>query len=233
MALTAQQLLALDRDGYLAPLRLCPADQMVGVRASVDAAVRTPGPHGGDPWSARHLDCPAVYDLCARPAICDPVGQVLGQVVGQGLVLWNTVLMNKAPGGGEIPWHQDHDFNYLSPDIGLAVWLAIDDATVSNGCLEVIPGSHRELLPSIARTRDGEFDSRIPDRHLAGRRAVPIELRAGEFLLFWNKMLHRSAPNPSSQRRLGLAIRYTVAGVTVDASQFFDGYRTVPVGPPR
>jgi chlorinating enzyme len=229
VALTGEQLQALDRDGYLAPLRLCPAGQMAEIRASIDAAVRTPGPHHGDPWSARHLDRPEVYDLCARSAICDPVRQVLGP----GLVVWNTVLMNKAPGGGEIPWHQDHDFQYLNPDVGLAVWLAIDDATVSNGCLEVIPGSHQELLPSIARTRQGEFDSRIPDRHLAGRPAVPVELRAGEFLLFWNKTLHRSAANPSPQRRLGLAIRYTVTGVIVDASQFFDGYRTVPVGPPQ
>lgn len=225
MTLTAGQLQALDRDGYVAPLSLCPPEHMAELRTAVEAAVATPGPHDGDRWSARHQDCRVVYDICASPGICDAVAQVLGQ----DLVLWNTVLMSKEPGGAEIPWHQDHDFDYLSPDISLAAWLAIDDATTANGCLEVIPGSHKQLLPSISRTQDGEFDSRVADIHVAGRPRVPIELRAGEFLLFRNKILHYSAPNTSSRRRLGLAIRYTIASVAVDTSKFFDGYRAIPV----
>lgn len=223
--LTEEQLLALDRDCYVAPLGLCSPERMAESRSAVEAAVGTPGPYLGDPWAARHQDCRAVYDICASPVICGAVAQVLGP----DLVIWNSVLMNKAQGDGEIPWHQDHDFEYLRPDVSLAVWLAIDDATVENGCLEVIPGSHLELLPSIPRAADGEFDSRVGMSHVAGRRRVPIELRAGEFLLFRNKILHRSAPNQSPRRRLGLAIRYTIPSVTVDASKFFDGYRTVAV----
>jgi ectoine hydroxylase-related dioxygenase (phytanoyl-CoA dioxygenase family) len=100
---------------------------------------------------------------------------------------------------------------------------------MANGCLEVIPGSHRDVLPAIPRTSDGEFDSHVDISHVAGRQQVPIELRAGEFLLFWNKILHHSVPNLSPRRRLGLAVRYTVPAVKVDASKFFDGYRTVAV----
>jgi chlorinating enzyme len=225
VALTEEQVKDLDRDGYIAPLYLCSAPRIAELRAAVEAGLQTPGPYHGDPWAARHQDCQVVYDICASPEICDAVAQVLGP----DLVVWNSVLMNKAQGDGEIPWHQDHDFDYLKPDIGLAVWLAIDDANVANGCLEVIPGSHRDLLPSIPRSKKGEFDSHIDMSHVAGRKPVPIELRAGEFLLFWNKILHHSAPNLSPQRRLGLAIRYTVPAVKVDASKFFDGYRTVEV----
>jgi ectoine hydroxylase-related dioxygenase (phytanoyl-CoA dioxygenase family) len=166
-----------------------------------------------------------VHDICAHPLICGPVARVLGP----DLVIWNSVLMNKAPGDGEIPWHQDHDFDYLSPDVGLAVWLAIDDATEANGCLEVIPGSHRALLASTPRSQPGEFDSRVDFADVAGRDRVRIELRAGEFLLFRNKILHRSAPNPTTRRRLGLAVRYTVPGVTIDTTAFFPGYRAVAV----
>ena len=223
--LTAQQLAALDEDGFVAPLPFCSRAAMAELRAVVDAALSTPGPFRGDPWAARHQDCPAILAMCANPAICEAVTQVLGP----SLVVWNSVLMNKAPGDGEIPWHQDHDFRYLDPDVGLAVWLAIDDATTANGCLEVIPGSHRTLLSFIARSTAGEFDSHLPDSQVAGRPRRPVELRAGEFLLFRNKIVHRSRPNPSGRRRLGLAIRYTIPSVRVDPSEFFDGYRVVPV----
>ncbi|HEX3961181.1 MAG TPA: phytanoyl-CoA dioxygenase family protein [Trebonia sp.] len=223
--LTSVQLAALDRDGFVAPLAFCSPAAMAELRLSVDAAVGTPGPFGRDPWAARHQDCPAILAMCASTAICDAVAQVLGP----SLVVWNSVLMNKAPGDGEIPWHQDHDFHYLDPDVGLAVWLAIDDAATANGCLEVIPGSHQAMLPFIARTTAGEFDSHVPDDQVAGHSRVPVELRAGEFLLFRNKILHRSRPNPSGRRRLGLAIRYTTPSVRVDARKFFDGYRVMPV----
>jgi ectoine hydroxylase-related dioxygenase (phytanoyl-CoA dioxygenase family) len=225
MRLTEEQLTALDRDGYVAPLPLCAAGQATGLRGAIDVATRTGGPCFGDPWTARHQDSQVIREICASQAVCGPVAQVLGP----NLVIWNSVLMNKAPGDGEVPWHQDHDFDYLSPDIGLAVWLAIDDATEANGCLELIPGSHRALLPSTPRTRPGEFDSRVGDAHVAGRDRVRVELRAGEFLLFRNKILHRSAPNPTPSRRLGLAIRYTIPGVTIDTTAFFPGYRPVTV----
>ena len=227
--LTDAQLAALDRDGFVAPLTFCPPGRMAGPRAAVEAATATPGPCHGDPWTARHQDSAAVFDLCAGPAVCAAVAQVLGPE----LVIWNSVLMNKAPGDGEIPWHQDHDYEYLSPDVGLAAWLAIDDATEDNGCLEVIPGSHRVLLPFTARSRTGEFDSHVDGAQVAGRDTVSIQLKAGEFLLFRNKILHRSAPNGSARRRLGLAVRYTVPGVTVNGAKFFDGYRPVPASAGR
>jgi len=55
------------------------------------------------------------------------------------------------------------------------------------------------------------------------------DLPSGLSRLFRNKILHRSAPDPTSLRRLGLAIRYTVPGVTIDTTAFFPGYRTVAV----
>lgn len=225
MALTSEQRLALDRDGYVAPLRLCSPERMEAIRVEIDDVVTRPGPFQGDPWSARHQDCAEVLRLCADPSITDAVAEVLGPDV----VVWNSVLMHKAPGDGEIPWHQDQDFEYLEPDIGLAVWLAIDEADRDNGCLQVIPGTHTTLLPAVARTRADEFDTHVEGVHTEGRAAVTVELRAGEFMLFNNKILHRSAGNSSARRRLGLAVRYTVPDVTVRSDRLFDGHRTMPV----
>lgn len=151
--LTDSQLAALDGDGYVAPLPFCAPGRMAALRAAVEAATATPGPCHGDPWTARHQDSAAVLDICTSPAVCTAVAQVLGPE----LVIWNSVLMNKAPGDGEIPWHQDHDYEYLSPDVGLAVWLAVDDASEDNGCLEVIectPSGDRST-PSSSAGADG------------------------------------------------------------------------------
>jgi hypothetical protein len=226
MVLTEAQLLELEETGFVAPLALCPPAEMARIRQLVDAAVLTaPGPHHGDPHSARHQDCRVVYDLCAHPSVTEAVADVLGPDV----LLWNSVLMNKAPGAEAVPWHQDRDFEFLDPDESVAVWLALDDATVANGCLQMIPGSHRRVLPATLRTRPDEFDSEVGPAHTAERPRAAVELLAGEFVLFYNKILHHSAPNRSADRRLGLAARYTTPSVRVNVSKLFDGCVVYPV----
>jgi len=224
--MTPEQRAAFERDGYLAPLQMCSPAEMAHLRARIEAAVAArPGPHGGDIWSSRHQDCRVVYELCANERIRDAVAQVLGP----DLVVWNSVFMAKEPGAGEVPWHQDRDYLMLEPDISLAVWLAIDDATTANGCLDLLPGSHRERLAHTPRQRPDEFDASVSDDTATRRASVPIELRAGEFLLFCNRILHHSAPNRSTRRRLGLAIRFTVPSVRVRTDQLFPGHRVYPV----
>jgi len=224
--LTPEQCSSFERDGYVAPLTMCSPSEMAELRAEIEEAVAArPGPHGGDRWSSRHQDCRVVYDVCVDERICGAVAEFLGSAVS----VWNSVFMAKEPGDGEVPWHQDRDFQLLDPDIGLAVWLAIDDAGRDNGCLELVPGSHHHVLPHADRTSPVEFDAHVRAGSVAVARAVPIELRAGEFLLFRNKLLHHSPANRSSQRRLGLAIRYTVPGVRVRTDLLFPGHRVYPV----
>jgi ectoine hydroxylase-related dioxygenase (phytanoyl-CoA dioxygenase family) len=155
----------------------------------------------------------------------DPVASLLGPDV----LLWNSVFICKEPGVAEIPWHQDRDYLLLEPCINATVWLAIDDATAENGCLQVVPRSHGTYLPHTPRQHRHEFDARadIPDS--VKQRAVKVELRAGQFILFHKQLLHYSGSNRSKGRRLGLAIRYTVPGVKVNTGSFFEGYRVYPV----
>ncbi|HLM65448.1 MAG TPA: phytanoyl-CoA dioxygenase family protein [Acidimicrobiales bacterium] len=85
-----------------------------------------------------------------------------------------------------------------------AVWLALDDATVDNGCLWVIPGSHRRgVLYPVQDNVDVRFDGTPQAYGLPYRDAdaVPVELPAGAALIFDGHVLHRSLPNAG---RLGL-----------------------------
>jgi len=226
MHLTAAQLARFERDGYLAPLKFRSVEEMKALRPALDEALsREPGLPGGDRWSARHQDCRMVYGICSSPAIVDPVASLLGPDV----LIWNSVFINKEQGAREIPWHQDRDFLLLDPCVNAAVWLAIDDATVENGCLQVVPGSHGAYLPHIPRTHAEDFDATADIPASAKEKAVHVELRAGQFILFHKQLLHHSAANESNKRRLGLAMRFTVPGVKVKAESFFPGYCVYPV----
>lgn len=226
MQLTDERRESFERDGYLAPLDFCSVERMDRLRQAIsDSLGRKPGPQGGDRWGSRHQDCRVVYDICASSAIVDAVSTFLGPNV----ILWNSVFFNKEPGGSEIPWHQDRSFTMMEPAVNIAVWLAIDDANVANGCLQVIPGSHHHFVPHVTRTNDGDFNALalIPETEKA--RAKQIELHAGQFIVFHESILHHSPVNSSNKRRQGLAIRYTVPGVKIKVDQLFDGYFVYPV----
>jgi ectoine hydroxylase-related dioxygenase (phytanoyl-CoA dioxygenase family) len=226
MHLSKSQLTQFERDGYLAPLEFCSAEEIKVLRPAIDDALgRKPGAYGGDRWSARHQDCRLVYDICSSPAIVEPVSSLLGPDV----LIWNSVFFNKEQGGAEVPWHQDRDYLVLEPCISATVWLAIDDVTAENGCLQVIPGSHTEIVPHTPRTDASKYDAIADIADSVKEKAVHVELRAGQFILFHRQLLHYSAPNTSPRRRLGLALRYTVPVAKLKTDSFFDGCRVFVV----
>ena len=225
-SLTRDEMRRFESDGFVGPFTLIPEDEMEAVSVGIEDAVRRcRGPYRRDRWESRHQDCRCVYDLCIRPELLDRMASLLGG----DLVLWNSVFFNKGPGGREVPWHQDRDFLLLSPNINVAVWLAVDDATVENGCLEFIPGSHHQLVPHLPRVRGNQFEARADLRFVNRERKVPHPLRPGQFVIFHRDVLHHSDANLSLRRRLGLVIRFTVPGVRVDTSGLFPDHKVYPV----
>ena len=95
-------------------------------------------------------------------------------------------------------WHQDEQFIPTRDRSLTAAWIALDDATVHNGCLWALPGSHRPgVLYPLREQQDERFDCsqeahRFPYRD---EDAVPLEVQAGDVVLFNGYLLHRSLPN--------------------------------------
>ncbi|MGH2579295.1 MAG: phytanoyl-CoA dioxygenase family protein, partial [Actinomycetota bacterium] len=112
--------------------------------------------------------------------------------------MMQSMLFIKSEGKPGQAWHQDETHIPTRDRSLTAVWIAIDDATVENGCLWVIPGSHRlGVLYPDREQDDPRFDC---TREAYGFRyreedAVPVELPAGSALLFDGYLLHRSLPN--------------------------------------
>jgi ectoine hydroxylase-related dioxygenase (phytanoyl-CoA dioxygenase family) len=112
----------------------------------------------------------------------------------------------------KIPWHQDNGVVLPEADEAtiLTVWLPLNDATVENGCLQVIPRSHRgDLAPHCPGPRGAE----IPARLLAEDRAVPLPMRAGSALLMHQRTIHSSLDNVTpDQVRISMDLRYQPIG---------------------
>jgi ectoine hydroxylase-related dioxygenase (phytanoyl-CoA dioxygenase family) len=136
-------------------------------------------------------------------------------ILGDDLLLWRTHIFSKAPGGKEIPWHQDRNYWPLEPEIVISAWLAIDRVTIENSCVQVIPGSHRLVVPHVPAGADMEFGTMADLAHVDVNNIVNLELLPGQFFLFNERTLHHSEPNRSSKRRMGMSIRVITPQVRV------------------
>jgi len=118
--------------------------------------------------------------------------------------VWQSMFIFKQPGiGGEVRWHQDATFLHSEPVSVVGFWIALEDATVDNGCLWVAPGGHRGPLRQRF-VRDGDTvrlvtldDTPWP----APASARPLEVAAGTLVCLHGLLPHYSAPNRSPQSR--------------------------------
>ena len=158
-----------------------------------------------------HKVSPAAYAALAHPRVVAG----LTEVIGPNVKAMQSMLFIKSEGKPGQAWHQDEFFIPTRDRSLTAVWIALDDATVENGCLWVLPGSHRAgVLYPTHEQADPRFDCTIeaydfPD---ADSDAVPVEIPAGTALFFNGYLLHRSLQNSGKHGyRRALANHYMSA----------------------
>lgn len=117
-------------------------------------------------------------------------------------VIIQSMYIFKQPGiGGEVVPHQDNSFLYTDPPSCTGLWLALEDATIVNGCLWAIPGSHKDgLVRRFIRDDKGvHFDK--PSPSYDQKDFVPVEVKAGSLVLIHGDLIHQSFENQSSKSR--------------------------------
>ncbi|MEO6502049.1 MAG: phytanoyl-CoA dioxygenase family protein [Jatrophihabitantaceae bacterium] len=121
--------------------------------------------------------------------------------------LFRAMVMNKpAAQGTVLPWHQDGgDVWALDRDPLITIWMALDDATATNGCVEVIPGSHRLGLVSAQGSTLSAEDAQ---RFCPEDQVHPLEVPAGHAVLMHNWLIHRSGVNPTPMPRRAFTACY-------------------------
>lgn len=246
--LTPEEIETFRTQGFVGPFDAFSREEMEDARQVIQHRVLpTPTPYCPFGLRVRHLDSKTVHDLCSAPAIVDRVASLFGP----DLVLWNSNIFNKPPATPnhmeEYPWHQDHYNWNMEPILNISAWLAITPATKENGCVEVIPGSHKHIIPPVRDTnpsisiRFGGVASNLS--YVDESKKVSLTLEPGQFFLFNERVLHHSNPNLTQESRLGLAIRITVPITQVSEpfpcillsgkdSMGFNRYASKPTGEP-
>ena len=169
-------------------------------------------------------------DLARDAEIVD----LVSGVVGDDVVLWGChVFCKPAREGYETPWHQDGHYWPIRPLANCTVWVALEESTVENGCLRVIPRSHigQQLHEHLHEDRsDLTLNQRLTSDAFDEATAVDIELQPGQMSLHDVFMIHGAAANHSKKRRTGVALRYMPASSVFERDlRPVDGQTGVPV----
>lgn len=141
-----------------------------------------------------HKLSPVMFDALSHPAIA----QALTTVVGPNVKCMQSMLFLKGAGKPGQAWHQDEDYIPTRDRSLIGAWIALDDATVENGGLWIIPGSHKPgILWKQVWHGDERFDCAFESRGFPYTVAdeVPVEVNRGSVVFFNGYTLHRSLPN--------------------------------------
>lgn len=169
----------------------------------------------------RHLDSSKLLQLIKRPEIIERCAQILGE----NLITWRSQFFTKEPHKDGTPWHQANVWffdNFKEPIVHLAdieelsqltFWVAITDVDKKSGCMKVIPGSHKEIYPinidhSGVNSLYGFIGGSI-DYPTESSPIDYIEMKAGQFFLFSERVIHGSVPNSTDDFGLAINCRVT------------------------
>lgn len=162
-----------------------------------------------DPFFLQYMQRPIFRVICAR---------LLGP--DADISVFRAMFMNKpAMRGTWLPWHQDR-WSHLDRDPLITVWTALDPATIANGCVQVVPGSHRAGIINPSH-HSAFLNEAQAAEHVTADRIVHLELEAGEVALLHNWLLHASDVNRSANSRRAFSVCYMDARTrTEDGGQF-------------
>ena len=160
---------------------------------------------------ARHLDEEFIWQMSTDSRVID----VMQELMGEDIMLLSTHFFCKYPDPKAkkfVAWHQDVTYWGLDPAEAHTAWVAIDDSDTENGCMRVIPGSHKNGIVTHGESEEGEnllsVNQEIPDELIETSQAFDLELKAGQLSIHDGQLYHASNPNTSDRRRCGLTLRY-------------------------
>jgi len=151
----------------------------------------------------------AAHDFAVSPRTAGIVAELLGGDVD----VFQSMFIFKNRGAWGQPWHQDsHYFNFdPQPQVGL--WLALTEATPENGCLSVLPGSHKQpVLPHVPDRRPGANHGYQEVLDLDEGHAVEVRMEPGDLLVFHSYLLHKSIDHRAGRARASMVYHYARAG---------------------
>ena len=205
---------AYDRDGFVIVRNVLPADLIREVERHIDWLMKRhpelpPESLGhwliaGDPFWVRFLSDNHLLDVAEA-------------LIGPDVAFFAADYICKAPRSGKgVLWHQDGHYWPLDPMDVITVWFAVSESLRSNGCVRVIPGSHKSGLHRHSPERKENYILNQADpTAFDENQAVDLVLSPGDISVHHPLLLHGSDPNESDSWRRGGSIQYMPASTKV------------------
>ena len=220
--LTADQVAAFDRDGFIVLPDVFTEDELAPLvealdrnEAGTDAFLRTRddgrlaiAESGAITFTVHVVEREAAARaFVARPVFADLCHDLIGPDVR---LYWDQAVYKKPEKPRRFPWHQDNGYAFVDPQQYLTCWVALTDATVDNGCPQVIPGLHRHgtYLHRYADPLGWEILESHPD-------AVAAPVGAGGVVVFSSLTPHLTGPNTTGDVRKAYIVQFAPDGAAV------------------
>lgn len=156
---------------------------------------------------------PELAAMSSHPQLIELISRIMGD---QPELFQDQALLKPPLIGREKPWHQDNAYFNLPPETTIVgVWIALDEAIPENGCMYIIPGTHREGPVVHFKRRDWQ----ICDTDVAAPEALTVPLKPGGCLIFHGLLHHGTPPSRSPRRRRALQFHYKPASATAIAPE--------------
>lgn len=209
--LSHAQLANYDELGFLHSIPILSAEEVRRFRVAVDQTceaiggrvTRLDGPHLYFQWA---------WELSTHPRVLD----CMEQLIGPNILLKSTRLFYKfGRSASFVGWHQDGITERVDQAFVPAIWLGLTEATAENGCLRVVPRSHRlGLVPHADRPNPNNLTTRGLTAQVDIDSPHDIVMREGEMSLHHPLILHASNPNDSAESRIGFSATYSTPALT-------------------
>ena len=198
--------------GYLTDLTIFSSHEIQKYRELFDEMEKSEGQETAEiGFHNRHFESEFIWRLSTSPKILGHVQSL----IGSNVLLLGTHFFCKYPVDNIdhfVAWHQDVTYWGLKPPEAYTAWIAVDDSDVENGCMRVIPGSHKKGLKEHS-TSESEgnllsINQEIPKEEIIAEEAFDLSLKAGQISIHDGHLIHSSRPNHSQRRRCGLTVRF-------------------------
>ncbi len=233
--LTIEQRQCYERDGFVVVPDVFPAEELEAIDREIDRLITIPGVEAGPRRAGWIYDVARKSEITRRFAEDERLLALVEDVVQPGIAIHSTKLVTKLPHSQDIcHWHQDEAF-YLKPDdpatyskARMSVWVPLQDADERNGCLWVVPGSHRWGIDDWTWQETGTCQKRINRHEWAEQHAIPLPVAAGSVVLFSAWTWHHSKNNQTDRIRRAFIVSYQEATVPKGAGEQWKILRPAP-----
>lgn len=197
-----------ERDGFVFPIDVFSAQEIESFREQFESLVRD---HSPKRFDRLHL----FFDWAHQIVTHKPLLDVVETILGDDILVYGTLVFSKQPRDLRYAsWHQDSFYSGLHLTPSTSAWIALTPSNPANGCMRMLPGSHRLGLLDHENVPDPNMLNRRGERiklDVDESQAVDVVLNSGECSLHQSTIVHGSNPNTSDQPRIGFIVRFVTS----------------------